>query len=121
MDADRGLRILGPAVGTDIFTSLALVSEISPAESRAKLMGLGNVFWYIGPLVTLSPALLVQQMELGLLGVRIVFVHLAVVAGITYYLRRGPENTTATARISTFGCGEVRVRGTEEVIWNGGT
>ena len=82
-----GYLILGLAVGADIPTSWALVSEISPSGSRAKLMGLGNIFWYIGPLVTLGLALLVSDM--GMLGVRILFAHLIVVAAVTWYLRRG--------------------------------
>ena len=82
-----GYLLMGLAVGADIPTSWALVSEISPSGSRAKMMGLGNIFWYIGPLVTLGLALLVSGM--GLLGVRIIFIHLIIVAAVTWYLRRG--------------------------------
>lgn len=107
-----GYLILGLAVGADIPTSWALVSEISPSGSRAKLMGLGNVFWYIGPLVTLGLALVVQRMGLGLLGVRIVFLHLVVVAGVTYYLRRGLEKSERWQRAHSEAKSDGRTLGT---------
>ena len=50
-------------------------------------MGLTNVFWYIGPIVTLLLALAFAP--LGLLGIRLLFVHLAIVAAVTWWLRRG--------------------------------
>lgn len=81
-----GYIIVGLAVGADVPTSWSLISELAPSKSRAKLMGLTNIFWYIGPIVTLAIALGVAP--LGLLGARILFAHLFVVAIITWYLRR---------------------------------
>lgn len=81
-----GYIIAGLAVGADVPTSWSLISELSPSTSRGKLMGLTNIFWYIGPIVTLAIALGVAP--LGLLGARILFAHLFVVAIITWWLRR---------------------------------
>lgn len=81
-----GYIIAGLAVGADVPTSWSLISELSPSKARGKLMGLTNIFWYIGPIVTLAIALGVAP--LGLLGARLLFVHLFVVAIATWWLRR---------------------------------
>lgn len=81
-----GYIIAGLAVGADVPTSWSLISELSPSTSRGKLMGLTNIFWYIGPIVTLAIALGVAP--LGVLGARILFAHLFVVGIATWWLRR---------------------------------
>ncbi len=82
-----GYIIAGLAVGADVPTSWSLIAEFSPQRARGKMMGLTNIFWYIGPIVTLLLALAFSS--LGLLGIRLLFVHLAIVAGVTWWLRRG--------------------------------
>lgn len=82
-----GAVIVGLAVGADVPTSLALVGELSPSKARGKLMGLTQVAWSLGPIVTLVLAFALSP--LGLLGIRIVFAHLFVVAIVTWALRRG--------------------------------
>lgn len=82
-----GTLIVGLAVGADIPTSLALVGEFAPAKARGKLLGFTQVAWSLGPTVVLWLALVVAP--LGLLGIRIVFAHLFVVAVVTWSLRRG--------------------------------
>lgn len=82
-----GTVIIGVAVGADVPTSLALVGEFSPRRARGRLMGLTQVAWNLGPLVVLLLAFLLA--DLGLLGIRIVFAHLVVVALVTWALRRG--------------------------------
>lgn len=81
-----GYIIMGLATGADVPTSWSLIAEFAPRKSRGKLMGLTNVFWYIGPIIILILALLLNP--LGLLGMRLLFVSLFVVAVITYFLRR---------------------------------
>ncbi|MET4783415.1 MFS transporter [Glaciihabitans sp. UYNi722] len=81
-----GLIILGLAVGADVPTSWALIGEIAPSKKRGSLMGMTSVFWSAGPVVVLLLAFGLSG--LGVLGVRIVFAHLAVVALITWVLRR---------------------------------
>ncbi|WP_052863181.1 MFS transporter [Streptomyces niger] len=82
-----GTFIVGLAVGADVPTSLALVGEFSPAKARGKLLGLTQVTWSLGPVVVLLLALALS--DLGLLGIRIVFLHLFVVSLVTYAMRRG--------------------------------
>jgi inositol transporter-like SP family MFS transporter len=82
-----GYIIVGLAVGADVPTSWSLIAEFAPQRSRGKMMGLTNIFWYIGPIVTLLLALAFAP--LGLLGIRLLFVQLALVAAVTWWLRRG--------------------------------
>ena len=82
-----GTFIVGVAVGADVPTSLALVGEFAPAKGRGRLIGLTQVAWSLGPVVVLILALVLSP--LGLLGTRIVFIHLAIVALVTWALRRG--------------------------------
>lgn len=82
-----GTFIVGLAVGADIPTSLALVGELAPDKARGKLLGFTQVAWCLGPAIVLWLALALSG--IGLLGVRIVFLHLFVVAAVTWSLRRG--------------------------------
>lgn len=81
-----GYVVAGLAVGADVPTSWSLISELAPSKSRGKLMGLTNIFWYIGPIVTLAIAF--GTASLGILDTRIVFGHLFIIAIITWWLRR---------------------------------
>jgi inositol transporter-like SP family MFS transporter len=82
-----GTFIVGVAVGADVPTSLALVGEFAPAKARGKLLGFTQVAWCLGPVIVLWLALALDS--LGLLGIRIVFLHLFVVAIVTWALRQG--------------------------------
>jgi len=82
-----GTFVVGTAVGADVPTSLALVGEFAPAKARGKLLGLTHVAWSMGPVIVLWLAWALAP--LGLLGVRIVFLHLFLVALVTWTLRRG--------------------------------
>ena len=82
-----GTFIVGVAVGADVPTSLALIGEFSPSRARGRLMGLSQVAWSLGPIVVFVLAFLLTPYEL--LGNRIVFAHLFVVAIVTWALRRG--------------------------------
>src|SRR5437763_3209670 len=82
-----GYIIVALAVGADVPTSWSLIAEFAPQRARGKMMGLTNIFWYIGPIVTLLLALALAP--LGLLGIRLVFLQLAIVAAVTWWLRRG--------------------------------
>src|SRR5918997_1291484 len=77
-----GTFLVGVAVGADVPTSLALVGELAPSKARGKLMGLTQVAWSLGPIITLVLALVLAPY--GLLGIRIIFLHLFVVAMGTY-------------------------------------
>ncbi len=82
-----GTFIVGIAVGADVPTSLALVGELAPDKARGKLLGFTQVAWCLGPVIVLWMALALAPF--GLLGIRIVFLHLFVVAIVTWALRRG--------------------------------
>src|ERR671918_2031743 len=100
-----GTFLVGLAVGADVPTSLALVGELAPSKARSKLMGLTQVAWSLGPIVTLVLALVLAPY--GLLGIRIVFAHLFVVAMVTWYLRQGlTESATWTAARNASGSEE---------------
>ncbi|MCY0880813.1 MAG: MFS transporter [Firmicutes bacterium] len=81
-----GYMILGFAVGADVPTSWSLIAEYAPKKDRGKLMGITNIFWYIGPIVILILALVLNP--LGVLGMRLLFVALFLAALVTYILRR---------------------------------
>lgn len=81
-----GLIIMGIAIGADVPTSWSLIGEIAPDNKRGRLVGLTSVFWSAGPVVVLLLALALANT--GLLGIRIVFAQLALVALITWLLRR---------------------------------
>lgn len=82
-----GTFIVGVAVGADIPTSLALVGEFAPDKARGKLLGFTQVAWCLGPVIVLWMAFLLAPW--GMTGIRIVFLHLFVVAIVTWALRRG--------------------------------
>jgi inositol transporter-like SP family MFS transporter len=82
-----GTFIVGVAVGADVPTSLALIGEFSPSRARGRLMGLSQVAWSLGPIVVFVLAFVLTPLDL--LGNRIVFAHLFVVAIVTWALRRG--------------------------------
>jgi MFS transporter, SP family, inositol transporter len=82
-----GTFIVGVAVGADVPTSLALVGEFAPDKARGKLLGFTQVAWCLGPVIVLWMALALAPW--GLLGIRIIFLHLFVVAVITWAMRRG--------------------------------
>ncbi len=81
-----GTLVVGIAVGADVPTSLALVAEFSPSHARGKLLGLTQVAWGVGPMIVLLLAFVLAPLDL--LGIRIVFAHLLVLALVTWALRQ---------------------------------
>jgi MFS transporter, SP family, inositol transporter len=82
-----GTFIVGVAVGADVPTSLALIGEFSPSKARGKLLGLSQIAWSLGPIVVYVLAFALSPYDV--LGNRIVFAHLFVVAIVTWALRQG--------------------------------
>jgi len=91
-----GYLTIGLAVGADVVASWTLIAEQAPAENRAKHCGSAQVFWAVGPAVVLLMQAALSFClgeENALLGNRIVFGHLIVVAFIVWLLRLGmPES-----------------------------
>jgi inositol transporter-like SP family MFS transporter len=88
-----GFFLVGLAVGADIPASWSLIAEIAPKGERGKHSGVAQVLWYLGPVVVLLLFLLLAP--LGLLGARIVFAHLAVLAIALTFLRSSMHESPA--------------------------
>lgn len=86
-----GTIITGIAVGAGVPVSWTYIAEESPSEKRAAHVGTAQLAWSIGPMVTFALAVLVAP--LGLLGSRLIFLHLLIIAAVALYIRRGlPES-----------------------------
>jgi MFS transporter, SP family, inositol transporter len=86
-----GFLIVGLAVGADIPASWSLIAEQAPDNRRGKHSGVAQVLWYLGPVVVLLLSLALTN--LGILGARIVFAHLLVIAlGLTLLRSRMKES-----------------------------
>jgi inositol transporter-like SP family MFS transporter len=86
-----GFIIVGLAVGADIPASWSLIAESAPSRERGKHSGVAQVLWYLGPVVVLLMFLVLAP--LGVLGARIVFAHLAVVAIVLTLMRSGMKES----------------------------
>lgn len=80
-----GFFLVGLAVGADIPASWSLIAEQAPDKARGKHSGVAQVLWYLGPTVVLLMFVILSP--LGLLGARIVFAHLAILAVALTFLR----------------------------------
>jgi inositol transporter-like SP family MFS transporter len=80
-----GFFLVGLAVGADIPASWSLIAEMAPDRERGKHSGVAQLLWYLGPVVVLL--MLLALTPLGLLGARIVFLHLAILAIALTFLR----------------------------------
>ena len=109
-----GTFVVGLAVGADIPTSLALVGEFAPAKARGKLLGFTQVAWCLGPAIVLWLALALTS--LGLLGIRIVFLHLFVVAVVTWAMRQG---LAESARWTTASKAATEIRNQVRALFSG--
>ncbi|MDR3181445.1 MAG: MFS transporter, partial [Planctomycetaceae bacterium] len=88
-----GYVIVGLAVGADVAASWTLIAENAPAENRARHCGTAQLMWALGPAVVLLLSAVVNYFGLGLLGNRLVFGHLIVIAFIVWLMRlRMPES-----------------------------
>jgi inositol transporter-like SP family MFS transporter len=99
-----GYILVGLAVGADVPTSLALVGEFAPSKARSRLMGLTQVAWSLGPIIALVLAFVLAPYEV--FGIRLVFAHLAVVALVTWVLRRGIVESARWTAASGAGAAE---------------
>lgn len=82
-----GYVLAGLAVGADVPASWTLITETAPDRKRGRHAGFAQLLWMLGPVVVLTMAFALSG--LGVLGVRIVFAHLFVVAIVLWALRRG--------------------------------
>ncbi len=96
--------VTGIAVGAGVPASWTYIAEQAPSVARAKHVGTAQLAWSIGPLVGF--ALAAALAPLGLLGSRLIFLHLFVVAAVVWWLRQGlhesqiwTEEAPARARV----------------------
>ncbi|HEY2522558.1 MAG TPA: MFS transporter, partial [Streptosporangiaceae bacterium] len=80
-----GFVLAGLAVGADIPASWTIICEMAPDRSRGKHSGVAQLLWYMGPVVVLLAS--VALSPLGILGARIIFAHLVVLAIVLWALR----------------------------------
>lgn len=80
-----GFIQVGLAVGAAVPASWSLIADQAPQGARGQRSGLAQVLWYLGPVVVLVASLLL--MPLGILGARIVFAHLALLAVVLMLMR----------------------------------
>lgn len=86
-----GYIVVGLAVGADIVASWTLIAEEAPAEDRARHCGSAQFAWALGPAVVLLISAWINQY--GLIGNRIVFGHLILVAAWVWWQRlKMPES-----------------------------
>jgi MFS transporter, SP family, inositol transporter len=77
--------LVGLAAGADVPTSLAVISDASPPGTRSRLIALTQVLWITGLLATSVLAFLVSR--LGMLGSRLLLVHLLVLGVVAVIVR----------------------------------
>jgi inositol transporter-like SP family MFS transporter len=86
-----GVIMMGIAVGAGVPASWTYIAEEAPHEQRAKHVGTAQLAWSVGPMIGFLLAIIVEP--LGLFGNRLIFLHLGIIAAITWWVRRGlPES-----------------------------
>jgi MFS transporter, SP family, inositol transporter len=80
-----GFIQIGLAVGAAIPASWTLIADQAPQGARGQRGGVAQVLWYFGPVVVLL--LSIALTPLGILGARIVFAHLALLAVVLMLMR----------------------------------
>lgn len=81
-----GFIITGIAVGAGVPASWSYIGETASGNERAKNIGVSQFAWSLGPAVIFIAALLVAPLRL--LGYRLIFVGLTIVAFIAWNLQR---------------------------------
>jgi MFS transporter, SP family, inositol transporter len=82
-----GVLLTGIAVGAGVPVAWTYIAEEAPSDGRARHVGTAQLAWSLGPVVVF--ALATVLVPLGLLGSRIIFAHLFVIAAVTWWVRRG--------------------------------
>ena len=80
-----GLALAGLAAGADLPTSLAVISERAPAGTQGRLVSFTQIMWTVG--IGVSQLLAFALSRADIVGIRIIFIQLAVVAIATWVMR----------------------------------
>jgi MFS transporter, SP family, inositol transporter len=81
-----GYVVTGIAVGAAIPAAWTYIAEEAPDKERAARIGYGQLAWSVGPAISLLLSVLLAP--LGLLGSRIIFAQLFVIALITWVMQQ---------------------------------
>lgn len=79
--------ITGIAVGAGVPASWTYIAEQAPSVERAKHVGTAQLAWSVGPFIGFALAAALAPM--GLLGSRLIFLHLFLVAAVVWWIRQG--------------------------------
>ena len=94
--------LTGIAVGAGVPAAWTYIAEEAPSERRAAHVGMAQLAWSVGPAIGFLLAAFLAPA--GLVGARIIFLHLFVIAFVTWWVRRGLEeskNWTDTKALRT--------------------
>lgn len=86
-----GFVLVGLAVGADIPASWSLIAETAPQSRRGAHSGVAQLLWLLGPFVVLFMSFVLAPF--GLLGARIIFSHLLILALVLTLLRSRMEES----------------------------
>jgi inositol transporter-like SP family MFS transporter len=110
-----GFIQVGLAVGAAVPASWSLIADQAPQGARGQRSGLAQVLWYLGPVVVLLASL--ALMPLGMLGARIVFAHLAILAVGLMLMRSGMhESERWAAAKAEAGAEAAKLAGVKELL-----
>lgn len=83
--------IAGVSVGAGVTAGWTYIAEQAPHKDRARHIGAAQLAWSVGPAIGFLLATFLAPM--GLMGSRIIFFHLFVVALISWWIRQGIEES----------------------------
>lgn len=86
-----GFLIMGLSVGAGVPASWSYIAEMAHPDSRAHNIGISQLAWSLGPAIIFTLGVILAP--LGLLGNRLLFVSLVVVALIAWILQRQLEES----------------------------
>ena len=80
-----GTLFVGLGTGADLPVSLATIAEAATDKNRGKIIGLSNLLWFLGIVMTMAISAMVGGW--GQAGAQIMYLHVCVVAAILLLLR----------------------------------
>lgn len=86
-----GFVIIGLAVGASVPAGWTYIAEFAPTKRRGRHVGATQLAWSFGPFIGFGLAAALSP--LGLLGSRIIFAHLVVIALVTWWIRQGLDES----------------------------
>lgn len=86
-----GFVVIGLAVGASVPAGWTYIAEFAPAGQRGRHIGMTQLAWSFGPFIGFGLAAALTPLHL--LGSRIIFAHLVVIALVTWYIRQGLDES----------------------------